>query len=197
MLTYRHTKSGNRVATIGNERGVALIIVLVMLLLLTILGASMLSTSTSDLKISGNYRNSEESFYTADAALEIAQTFAGIYTNVAADSPLWPEAGKGKDLGANLAGTGDNTNNDKNPDFANYNRITLNSANGNTNKADVKVELLGSGNPPAGYGIQEDSSISPGSTSYKANYFAISVIAYGPNDTTAKLDSQLARIVQQ
>ncbi|MEI8355718.1 MAG: PilX N-terminal domain-containing pilus assembly protein [Deltaproteobacteria bacterium] len=190
-------ESGNRLVTTGNERGVALIIVLAMLLLLSILGASMLATSTSELKIAGNYRNSEETFYTADAAMELAHTYSGIYTNLALDSPFWPVSGSGQNMEADFGSHGANTNNQKNPDYANYNRVSFTGANGNPNTADVRVELTGSGNPPAGYGIQEDSGISPGSTGYKANYFAVSVIAYGPNDTTSKLESQLARIVQQ
>ena len=197
MVTNGHSETGKRCSAIDNERGVALIIVLIMLLLLTILGGSMLATSTSELKIAGNYRNSEESFYTAESAMELAQTYSNIYINVATDSPFWPVAGQGKDLESDLVSHGNNTDNQKNADYANYNRITFTSGNGSTSTADVKVELTGSGNPPAGTGIQEDSSISPGSTSYKANYFAISVIAYGQNDTTAKLESQLARIVQQ
>jgi hypothetical protein len=195
MINY--SEFGEKVSPVDNERGMALIIVLMMLLLLSILGASMLSSSTSELKIAGNYRNSEESFYTADAALELAQTYANIYLNDFASSPVWPMPGQGKDLGEDLIHSDLNVTNGKNADFLNYNRITFIGANGNVNKADVKVELTGSGPPPAGSGIQEDSGISPGSTSYKANYFAISVIGYGPNNTTAKLESQLAKIVQQ
>jgi hypothetical protein len=198
MGTNNNIKSGVRFPTIGNERGVAIIIVLMMLLLLSIIGASMLATSTSELKIAGNYRNNEEAFYTADAAMEFAHVFSDIYTNDFGTNPIWPIPGLGKNLGSDFAEThGANTTNYMNPDFANYNRITFTGANGNVNKADVKVELTGSGNPPAGSGIQEDSGISPGSTSYKANYFAVSVIAYGPNNTTAKLESQVAKIVQQ
>jgi hypothetical protein len=198
MGTNGYIESGERYSVTGNERGVALIIVLMMLLLLSIIGASMLATSTTELKIAGNYRNSEEAFYTADTAMEFAQVFSDIYTNDFLANPIWPAPGSGLDMGSDFANThGNNTDNLMNPDFANYNRITFAGANGNINKADVKVELTGSGNPPAGSGIQEDSGISPGSTSYKANYFAVSVIAYGPNKTTAKLESQVAKIVQQ
>jgi hypothetical protein len=56
----------------GNERGMALILALVMLALLTILGAWALDTSTTDLKIAGNSRNTQNAFYSADAALAYA-----------------------------------------------------------------------------------------------------------------------------
>lgn len=195
MGTKSHTESGHRVGAIGNERGVALILVLVMLLLLTILGTSMLATSTTDLKIAGNYRNNEEAFYTAEAALELASVYANIYTNISPNSTFWPAKGAGKDLGANLVGSASNTDSDKNLDCQDYNRITFTGANGNQNAADVKVEFLYDGNPPPGSGIQEDAGVGTGQNSYKANYYAVSVIAFGPNDTAAKLESQVARIV--
>lgn len=53
----------------GNERGMALVLALVMLALLTILGAWALGTSSTDLKIAGNSRNAQNAFYSADAAL--------------------------------------------------------------------------------------------------------------------------------
>jgi hypothetical protein len=196
MGTKSHFEPGGRVSAIGNERGAALIIVLVMLLLLSILGVSMLATSTSELKIAGNYRNNEEAFYTAEAALELASVYSVIYTTIAPDSTIWPVKGSGKILGSDLVSDAANSDNHKNPNFGDYNRITFTGANGNPNEADVKVEYLYDGNPPAGSGIQEDSSIGTGSSGgYKANYYAISVIAYGPNDTSKKLESQTARIV--
>jgi len=195
MRTNCYIESCDRCSAAGNERGAALIIVLVMLLLLSILGASMLATSTTELKIAGNYRNSEESFYTADAAMEIARTFSGIYTNDFTSNPVWPASGSGKILSASFALGAANVTNNMNPDFDDYNRMTFTGANGNQNTADIKVELVGSGNPPPGTGVQEDSEVGSGSTSFKANYFAISVIAYGPNKNIVKLESQTARIV--
>jgi Tfp pilus assembly protein PilX len=198
MMTISHSETDKKVSAIANERGAALIIVLIMLVLLAILGASMLATSTSDLKIAGNYRNSEEAFYTADSAMEIAQTFSEIYTNIDPKAgSTWPSTGDGVQYDCDLIEGSANVDNGKNTDYANYNRIEFTNAKGGSTEADVKVEFMGSGNPPAGYGVQEDSSISPGSSSYKANYFAISVIAYGKKDTVSKLESQLARIVQQ
>jgi Tfp pilus assembly protein PilX len=53
----------------GNERGVALILALVMLSLLTILGAWALDTSSTDLKIAGNYRGAQYAFYAAEGGV--------------------------------------------------------------------------------------------------------------------------------
>ena len=60
----------------------------------------------------------------------------------------------------------------------------------------MQVTLQGSGKLPAGTGTQEDAGLSPG-TSFKANNFVMNIIAYGPNNSTAQIESQLARIVQQ
>lgn len=172
----------------GGERGAALIIVMIMLLLLTILGATMLASSTSELKITGNYRNGEEAFYSAEAAVSFAITYDTIYTTILVPGAIWPAAGQGKILSStDFSEGGNNTRN------TNYNQITIPGTN---DTADVKVEYLSSGKLPAGTGTQEDSGLSPGS-GFKANNFAVNVIAYGPNNSQAQVESQVAKIVQQ
>jgi len=54
----------------GNERGIALIIALLVLLVLTLIGISAISTTTFENRISGNERAAAEAFYTAEAGLE-------------------------------------------------------------------------------------------------------------------------------
>jgi len=62
-------KASVPVGIAGNERGIALILALAMLALLTLLGAWALDVSSTDLKIAGNSRNTQNAFYAADAAL--------------------------------------------------------------------------------------------------------------------------------
>lgn len=173
----------------GGERGVALVIVLVMLLLLSILGSTMLATSTSDLQIAGNYRNSEEAFYAADAGLELGHTIGAIYTTFFNGVTTWPTAGGGKVLDANFNATGTASAD------PNYNTITI---PGTSDKALVRVQLVNSGNLPPGTGTQEDAGLSPG-MSFKANYFVVSVKGEGPPNTNSQVEveSQIARVVQQ
>jgi hypothetical protein len=64
-----HSLSSAAIASIGNERGMALILALVMLALLGILGVWALDTSNTDLKISGNFRTTQNAFYAADGGL--------------------------------------------------------------------------------------------------------------------------------
>ncbi|MRR53544.1 MAG: hypothetical protein EG822_03395 [Deltaproteobacteria bacterium] len=187
--------SGRITHSLKSERGVALVIVLMMLLLLTILGVTMLASSTSELKIAGNYRNNEEAFYAADAALEYGMTFGDIYTSIVPGTTLsWPKAGEGKQLDENtlqaLPSSEANTSN------LNYNRLTIKRPNGTDLKADVKVDFIATGNLPVGTGSQEDAGQGQG-TGFRANSFAVNVIAYGPNNSRAQLESQVARIVPQ
>ena len=53
-----------------NEQGTALVIALMSTMLLTALGAAVIMVSNTESAISGNYRNSQEALYAADAAVE-------------------------------------------------------------------------------------------------------------------------------
>jgi hypothetical protein len=64
-----HSLSSAAMASMGNERGMALVLALVMLALLGILGAWVLDTSNTDLKISGNFRTTQNAFYAADGGI--------------------------------------------------------------------------------------------------------------------------------
>ncbi|AMV71796.1 hypothetical protein JCM30471_01450 [Desulfuromonas carbonis] len=58
------------VGPLGNQRGIALIVAISLLAIMSILGAMLLNTSTSEIQLSGNYRNYQEAFYAADRAVE-------------------------------------------------------------------------------------------------------------------------------
>lgn len=77
-----HGQTMSRKRCLGNERGFALILVLVMLTILSILGSMVLSTSSTEMNISGNYRNSREAFFAADRAIEYAMANPSIVRNI-------------------------------------------------------------------------------------------------------------------
>jgi len=54
-----------------NEKGFALIIALLILLVLTLIGISAISTSTFETSISGNERVGTDAFYAAEAGIQI------------------------------------------------------------------------------------------------------------------------------
>jgi Tfp pilus assembly protein PilX len=55
-----------------DERGNALVVALLMLVVLTLLGIAALSTSTVELQISGNDKVTKKAFYSADGGTEMA-----------------------------------------------------------------------------------------------------------------------------
>ncbi len=57
-------------ARLRDERGTALIIALMAMMLLTALGAAIVMVSSTETHISSNYRNGQEALYAADAAVE-------------------------------------------------------------------------------------------------------------------------------
>jgi PilX N-terminal len=65
-MTDRHAT----IDRLKREEGTALIIALMATMLLTALGMTLVLTSNTETKISGNYRNSQEALYAADAAVE-------------------------------------------------------------------------------------------------------------------------------
>lgn len=180
--------------TLKSERGVALLLVMVVLLLLSILGMTLLNSTTTDLQISGNYRNDVNAFYAADAGLEFAQVHALIYTSlVSVTGSSWPEMDHGVLL--NDDGTPTTTRNDAYPD---YNQITIYKDPATKTQpqgtANVQVRFVGSGPVPAGFGTEVDAGLGGGG--FKANFYVISVIADGPNSSShAEVESQVARVV--
>lgn len=78
MLTKKTPlKTAEPLATpLANENGSILIIALLLLAVMSVLGTLLMSTSTTEIQISGNYRNNQESFYVADRALEYSMRSA-------------------------------------------------------------------------------------------------------------------------
>ena len=57
--------------SLRKENGVALIIALIMLLILTLIGISSISTTTFETKISGNERVGTNAFYASEAVIQL------------------------------------------------------------------------------------------------------------------------------
>ena len=57
---------------LGEKKGVALVIALLMLLVLTLIGISSISTTTFETSISGNERVRTDAFYAAEAGIQVA-----------------------------------------------------------------------------------------------------------------------------
>src|SRR3989304_5686517 len=55
-----------------NEKGMVLVVALLLITVLTLIGTTAIMTSSTDIKISTNYRQSSQAFYSAEAGSEHA-----------------------------------------------------------------------------------------------------------------------------
>ena len=152
---------------LGNERGFVLIVVLVMLLLLSILGATVLTNSTSELRLTGNYRNQQQGFYAADGGIELGQISDDIYSIIPNAGDTWAGTISFPTAGAVV--------------------VTRNAVavSGAVNTALVVAENIGSGPPPKGSGYDE---------TFLANQYDLNVTGYGPDNTEIEISSGIARM---
>ncbi len=148
----KRTVDTGRKPILCDEKGVALILALWMLVLLSVLGAMATSTAITEMAISGNYRNTETAFNTADAAVEYGGGDPAIYAAV---------------------GTGT------------WTLATL--AVGNYTASNVTVTYLSTNPPPVGSGV--DASI------YQANYFVVWATGTGANNSEARIEAGVAKLV--
>ena len=94
---YRHFVNGSgelKAKHLREEKGMVLILGMLLLLVLTLIGISALNTSTYDIRISGNERASVQAFYVAEAGInEFMGRFREGATNPVADNdpsnPAW------------------------------------------------------------------------------------------------------------
>jgi hypothetical protein len=78
------TNSRTKVGT--NERGFALVLAILSLMLLTFLGLTLATTTSTELQIATNYRWSQQALYNAEAGLEAARI---VLSNVADITDGW------------------------------------------------------------------------------------------------------------
>lgn len=161
-------------APLGGQRGMALVLTLVMLTLVTILGALALSTSTTEIGISGNYRASQEAFYAVERAVEYAMTSEYIFSHIGTGSVTLTDgtdAGTTEDdhatnIAAGTSGAGQS---------------------GLKSGANNQVEYIGSGPLPPGSGSDP--------TYFQSRFYVINVTCQGPSSSEASVEAQVARIV--
>lgn len=77
-----------------NEKGIAMVVALVILLVLTLIGFSSISTSTFESSITGNERVGTDAFYAAEAGIQVGMnqiptTTAIPVTTLGSDSRYW------------------------------------------------------------------------------------------------------------
>jgi hypothetical protein len=68
--------------SLKNEKGIVLVIALIMLTVLILLGTTAIMTSSSDLKISANFVSGTQAFYIADAGMERSKISLNSVTDI-------------------------------------------------------------------------------------------------------------------
>ncbi len=155
-----------------NENGFALILVISVLAIMSLLGVMALNTATSETGISRNYRTSQIAFDSAQRAVEYAATNGNIYTSLGPASAAYDlddNDGDGND--------GDDT------DEVNIKGGTNWGLSGTDNFVEYQMS---SGLPPG-------SGSDP--TYFEARYYIVNVTGGGPNNSLARVESQIGRIV--
>jgi len=158
--------------TLRDQRGTALILTLVMLTLMSLLGVLALSTSTTEIGISANFKSSQEAFYAASRGVEYATTNANIYDRPIADFPVTL------------------TDNDASVDTVHEANVAVGTGSKRSGLQDGavnQVEFLGSGTLPPGSGSDP--------TYFQSRFYAIDVTGQGPGNASVRIEAQVARIV--
>jgi hypothetical protein len=98
--------------SLRKENGVALIIALIMLLILTLIGVSSISTTTFETNISGNERVGTVAFYASEAGFQVAlnqlpDTKPIHRTKIGEDSYCWSGTPKDKENPKSMKSFGD------------------------------------------------------------------------------------------
>jgi hypothetical protein len=155
-------------ATAGfkNEQGMALILALVMLALLGILGSFALSTATTEMRVSGNYRTAQGAYYSADVASEYLKTQGDLVSIKV------------------VPGTGSCAKN------TNYNAINPLLVGGQT----VCFNSVIHHTLQAGRGSGSQAEMASGASSSEHSgppIAAMNVIGYGPNNTELAVEVQV------
>ncbi len=147
-----------------NEKGIALVVSLIMLVLLTILGTYALSTSSTELIIAGNYRNNECAFYLAEAGIGYGQEVYKTKVLPGTDQSCWPY----------VAGT-----KCSDPDGKQFLPVPLPATPGQ--RAEINITWVRTGDAPKDYD----------STDNETDYYVITSRGFCNNNATAEAESMV------
>ncbi|MBI1910933.1 MAG: pilus assembly PilX N-terminal domain-containing protein [Deltaproteobacteria bacterium] len=91
---------------VNNEKGMALVIALIIMFIMSLLGTMLYTTSSSETKAARNYRTKQDAFYAAERAIEYAKTDSNIYATIGSGSVNIPLSGVSLSAGSsNASGT--------------------------------------------------------------------------------------------
>lgn len=120
-------RKAHLVQAVNNEKGVALVLALVLLFIMGLLGTLIFNTSSTEMQISRNYVERQGAFYAAERGVAYAQSDNNIYTTIGSQL--------GNSVNIPLAG------------------VNLQAGNTDVDQTKSTVTLVSSGNPPRGAGV--------------------------------------------
>ena len=81
-------KGNNAISCRSEQRGAALVVGLILLMVLTVLGISSMNTATLELAMAGNTQHHQEAFQAAETGIDISISQRNFNTTVAAIVPV-------------------------------------------------------------------------------------------------------------
>jgi hypothetical protein len=150
-----------KITDLQSQRGAALIMAIMILLILTVLGIYAVTTSTLETKIAGNERFLKDAFYAADGGIDYGRTVVALSLNN--QSLSWATPDNEDQLNEEIRGFNDD---DVPPDSAVRPEIGRNSMT-------IKINRLMSDEPP-GYSSEFGGPVAEKQTSI---YYSIDSIA--------------------
>jgi hypothetical protein len=169
LMQLQKLKKMNCIASIcANEKGSALVLSLLILVLLTLMGISATTTSTVEIQMAGGEKFYELAFYSAESGWQRAlnwldNQFPGVTQNLA-----W--------------NNGTNTFTQASGDFEDVEPDGIPLANDNNTQYRVKVEFVGTA-PVAGYG-----------TSFRRFNYRVNSVGTGPGNARSEVEVTAGKV---
>ena len=159
---------------INNEKGIATLLAMMVLVLLTMIGGTIISTSNTELQSATNDHLHKIAFYSAETARPYVMMNSNFYgvDNIDPTTPhLFP-------------------NDPANPLNPIYAPITVGTVPpfdlGNSQSFSGSVQYVGGVTPPRGSGYD--------TSSFKAHQYTMTCVGNGPQDTSVQVNSGFYRI---
>jgi hypothetical protein len=167
VMELQKLKKMNRIASIwANEKGSALVLSLLILVLLTLMGISATTTSTVEIQMAGGEKFYELAFYSAESGWQRALNWLDNQFPGVTDNLVWD----GTDFIA-VSGSLDEAA-----------TVGIPLANDNNTQYRVKVEFVGTA-PVAGYG-----------TNFRRFNYRVNSVGVGPGNARSKVEVTAGKV---
>ncbi len=159
--------------TVSNEKGLALVLALFMLAIMSLIATVSLNISSTEVRISGNYKTGHDAMFGVDRALEYVMVNEDVFTTIGTGEVNVADVTE--HLSNIIAGTDD----DGDIETALVTQLDTTKTN--------KVQWIATGALPPGSGSDP--------TYFQARYYALDLAVVGANNATGSVEAQVVRVV--